>query len=96
MITEEQIAMAIAKRMKDHVDREILEKLGVGQPRFTLGKYLGQPGAVRVGYYDGEIHDWFEQQPPGSWRRFKDSTNLCVDYIPDEKLYTMFLLRWTR
>ena len=90
---ENQIAMALAKQMKDNVDREILEKLGVGHPRFILGPYLSQPCAVRVRSTDEEINQWIKQHPR-KLRPVDEFPDFNV-YILDEKLYTMFLLRWS-
>jgi len=90
MITDEQIAIAMVKQMKDDVDWGILEKM---RTRFILGPYLGQPYAVRVRYDGTEINQWIEQQPRKLWRQVENFLDFNV-YLLDEKLYTMFLLRW--
>ena len=67
MITEDAIINAMAKRMKNDIDREVLEKvLEKTGPRFVLGPYRGESRAVRVRYRDEEITRWIEQHPPGS------------------------------
>jgi hypothetical protein len=95
MITEDQIAMAMVKQMKDDIDREVLEKLGVGRPGFTLEPYQGQPCTVTVKYGYKEINHWILDQPRKSWQFIQsNSTTGTKTYILDEQLYTMFLLRW--
>ena len=84
MMTEEQIEAVLEKQLKHHIDQ--------GRRRFILGPYLGQPCAVRVRSTDEEINQWIKQHPR-KLRPVDEFPDFNV-YILDEKLYTMFLLRW--
>jgi len=92
MITEDAILNALGKQMSDEIDREVLKKFKFDGRRFLLGKYPGEPCAIRVRSYDKEIQIWIEQHPQVLWRTTERDS---YDYILDKKLYTMFLLRWS-